>query len=85
MSSKAVQVQVFALLREENGNRPLEVELEFPLQASQLKAELQRVYPDLAALIGRSRLAVDLEFVQDDQVLTGEHRELALIPPVSGG
>lgn len=40
--------------------------------------------PEMAALVARSRIAVNQEFA-DDSAVVPEGAEVALIPPVSGG
>ncbi|QJD95597.1 molybdopterin converting factor subunit 1 [Mucilaginibacter robiniae] len=48
-----------------------------------LKNWLGNQYPAIQGLTSLA-VAVDNEYVQDDDVLSGHH-EIALIPPVSGG
>lgn len=54
------------------------------VSASALTAAFFEAYPDLNALQGTTRIAVDQAFCDRDRMLDGSE-EIALIPPVSGG
>lgn len=62
------------------------VELSIPDQATfaDLRLALVNSHPALATLLSHSRFAMDAEYVGDDQVVRSD-REIACIPPVSGG
>lgn len=79
-----ITVQLFASLRDAVGARELEIdapESATPLQIAELLAQQ---YPKLQPHLKSISFAVDGEFVPANQVL--EHsKELALLPPVSGG
>ena len=49
-----------------------------------LRRELSKRYPSLAAALPTIRFGVNQEFADDDTILTAND-EVALIPPVSGG
>ncbi|MFG0267139.1 MAG: MoaD/ThiS family protein [Rhodopirellula sp. JB055] len=52
--------------------------------AKELMTQLSDQHTELAALVQRSRLAVDQRYVSPDHVIE-QDAEVALIPPVSGG
>lgn len=52
---------------------------------AQFLEHLESRVPALKAVRGRYRVAVNQEMVADENVRLGEAREIALIPPVSGG
>ncbi|WZO97656.1 MoaD/ThiS family protein [Isosphaeraceae bacterium EP7] len=79
-----VTLQLFALARQRAGRDRVELDLPDPATVADLKAGLARAVPELAALIGSMRFAVDEEYADDlTTVLAGS--SLAAIPPVSGG
>ena len=51
---------------------------------AELRARLAHQFPDLAALLAHSAIAVNQEFAADSHPLS-ENDEIAVIPPVSGG
>ena len=77
-------IHLFAAAKQRAGASRWELELPDSATVAVVKAELGRVCPDLAPLLGSSRMAVNGEYATDDQSLT-ESDELAVIPPVSGG
>jgi len=79
-------VQLFAGARELLAGMPaMTVELPSGATVGELRSALRRdLSPAFAALIVRSRIAVDCEFADDSAVIP-DGAELALIPPVSGG
>lgn len=80
-----ISVRLFAGLAEVMGSSALTFEAhESPLTARRLKELLSASYPDAAAQIGVSMVAVDKEYAAEDTEIT-EGAEVALIPPVSGG
>ncbi|KLU07001.1 Molybdenum cofactor biosynthesis protein MoaD [Rhodopirellula islandica] len=52
--------------------------------ANELMTQLAEQHTELAAMVQRSRLAVDQRYVSPDHVIETD-AEVALIPPVSGG
>ena len=81
---RPINVLLFAGARAAAGAEQLTVTLEPDATGRDLRAALAATYPQLAALVAASRFAVDMAFIDDDQPL-GETREVAWIPPVSGG
>jgi molybdopterin converting factor small subunit len=79
-----IKVITFAGAAELAGCDSLELDLQLPVSAAEIKRTLVQVCPPLEKLVPHSRLAVDGEYVQDSTVIT-EYQEIALIPPVSGG
>ena len=78
-------VQLFAGAREMVGTASIEVELPTGATVADLREVLKRdLSPHFAALVNRSRIAVNREFA-DDSAVVPEGAEVALIPPVSGG
>jgi len=66
------------------GQNELNLEVDPDWTVARLLDELAVLKPDLGPLRGAYRVAVDCEFASEDQSLQGA-REVALIPPVSGG
>ena len=82
---QTVRVHLFARFRDVVGVETLDIEM--PLLGTKVRCvrnQLARLYPELAALLTRSQIAVNNEFATDD-VLIREGDEIAIIPPVSGG
>lgn len=79
-----VRVQLFARFRDAFGSVAIAVELPEPAQVSDLRSRVAMMKPEIAALLARSQVAVNGEFVADELALQSVD-EIALIPPVSGG
>ncbi len=77
-------VQLFAAARELAGVPSVSLDVPHGATVAELRHGLSQSHPALAALVIRSRIAVDCEFA-DDSAVVPEGAELALIPPVSGG
>jgi len=78
-------IRLFAGLAEVVGASTLPFHAaETPLTAGRLKELLSAAYPDAAAQINVSLVAIDREYAPEDTLIP-EHAEVALIPPVSGG
>jgi molybdopterin converting factor subunit 1 len=77
-------VLLFAAARQILGANSIALPLPAGATVSTLRQLLAERYPPLRELLASSRFAVDQEFAEDDQIVTGA-REIALIPPVSGG
>ena len=77
-------VHLFAGARELVGGHTASAELPNGATVADLRQALLQVNPELAALLARSRIAVNHEFAEDSAVVP-EGAEIALIPPVSGG
>lgn len=80
-----ISVRLFAGLAEVMGTSALAFDArESPVTARRLKELLSATYPEAAAQISVSMVAVNKEYAAEDTVI-GKGAEVALIPPVSGG
>jgi molybdopterin synthase sulfur carrier subunit len=79
-----ITVKLFAAMAEETGREELHMPWQEGLSIAGVKQWLAEQYPVLAARIPAAMIAVNQEFVTDNQVLC-DGDEVALIPPVSGG
>jgi molybdopterin converting factor subunit 1 len=80
-----VEVRLFAVCRERAGRDRITVELPGTrASVRSLVSVIADSVPELAPLLPRVRVAVDLEFAGPDDELA-EGADVALIPPVSGG
>jgi molybdopterin converting factor subunit 1 len=79
-----INVLLFAAAKEAANSDRVSVTVPVSARASDVMAALADQIPPLAGILPSSRLAVDNCYVDGDQ-LVGEHSEVALIPPVSGG
>ncbi len=82
--SFGVNVLLFGPAREAVGCSRTVVELSTPVTAATVVDALSSAHPNLAPLLGRSRLVVNQHYVEAD-VSIGPDDEVAIIPPVSGG
>ena len=76
-----VTVRLFAQVRDLFGRETVAVEAG---SVAGLRLALNALRPAAAPLLTRCRVAVNLEFVDDDHPVTPAD-EVAVIPPVSGG
>ena len=76
-----VTVRLFAQLRDLFGGDTVAVAAD---TVAGLRLALNALCPAAAPLLARCRVAVNLEFVDDDHAVTPAD-EVAAIPPVSGG
>ncbi len=79
-----LHVRVFGGLVERTGLRTLPIELPDGATVAELRRAVTASHPQLAALLPRVAIAVDLEVVDDGFTLALSH-EVALLPPVAGG
>lgn len=80
-----LQVLVFGPQAHSVGtDRLLIVDIHFPITAGELMTKIASVYPDLAASIGVSRIAINHEFAASD-CLIGSGDEVAIVGLISGG
>jgi molybdopterin converting factor subunit 1 len=77
-----VKVKLFGMLRERVGQSALEVEVPNGATASQVWQHLVESHPRLQ--VADPAVAVNLEYVSPDTVLS-EGDEVAFLPPVAGG
>lgn len=83
MSSRHV-VRLFGPAREAAGSETLTLELGEGATAADAVAALVAEHPALAALLPRSRVAINLEYVDAGTPLAPGD-EIAILPPVGGG
>ncbi|WP_438496423.1 molybdenum cofactor biosynthesis protein [Paenibacillus sp. IHBB 3054] len=80
-----ITIRLFAGLAEVIGSSTLSFHIhDNSVTAGRLKELLSASYPDAAAQISVSLVAIDREYAPDDTEIS-ETSEVALIPPVSGG
>ena len=79
-----VEVRFFAALVDRVGERSLRIDVEPTTTTGQLWRRLQEAHPALADLSYRPMVACDLEYADWERSLDGV-REVAFLPPVSGG
>ena len=79
-----VDVRAFGGVADRVGLTVLPVELPDGATVAVLREALARAHPDVAPLLPRCAVAVDLEVAADDLVLRGGE-EVAVLPPVAGG
>ncbi len=79
-----VQIHLFAAAAQAVAARQVTLEVQEGATLAEVAHELSRLYPQLAQLVTISRWAVDQEFVPLSTAVDSQ-REIALIPPVSGG
>jgi molybdopterin converting factor subunit 1 len=79
-----IVVRLFAAARELAGRSEAAIDLPAEATVGDLRRELERQVPALAALTRRSLVAVNSEYASEDSRLSAAD-DVALIPPVSGG
>lgn len=79
-----VVMKLFGPAREAAGAGSIELQLAPAATAADAIAALARAYPRLAPLLPRSRVAVNLEYV-DARTPLAPGDEIAILPPVGGG
>lgn len=83
MADTPLTVMLFAGVAEQVGQR--ELTLPWPGgTAADLLAVLEQQYPQAAALLARSAVAVGERYCRGDDVVAADS-DVAVIPPVSGG
>jgi len=83
-TSITIKVLLFAQLRDRFGADELAVALPQEATGADLLSWLCGCNPNVAGLLGVSRLAVNCEYVPADRELH-EGDEVVILPPVSGG
>lgn len=78
-----LQIKFFSLLREISGQHELHLNFQ-GRTAGELWAQLEKQYPALIPLRASRAIAVNRQYVKDDQPLQ-DGDEIAFFPPVSGG
>ena len=79
-----VTVKLFAFAKDLVQQEEISLEIAPASTVSQLRAEIEKHFPQLATIVQQSRFAVSQSYVNDDATVF-EDCEIALIPPVSGG
>ena len=79
-----IPIQLFAVARDLAGAEEIVVALPEEATVAELRARLFEEVPALRAVGQKLRFAVDQQYAQEDMLLN-DVREVALIPPVSGG
>ena len=77
-------VKLFAFLSEELGSEVI-VDLPARTTITDIKAALANDDQQIKAILADSRVAVNQEFVNNEQLTLTPSDEIAIIPPVSGG
>lgn len=75
-----VKILAFGIAKDVIGARELEMTLEPDTDAGSLKTLLQKQYPALPAFM----VAIDAKYASDTQIIS-EGKDVAIIPPTSGG
>jgi molybdopterin synthase catalytic subunit len=79
-----LEVRTFGGLAERAGLTALTIELPDEADVAQLRRAIASTHPELAPLMDRVAVVVDLEVARDDLMLA-PGQEIALLPPVAGG
>jgi molybdopterin synthase catalytic subunit/molybdopterin converting factor small subunit len=79
-----IEVRAFGGVADRAGLTVLPVELPEVATVADLRAALAHTYPDVAPLLPRCAVAVDLEVATGELALRGGE-EVAVLPPVAGG
>ncbi len=80
-----VNVKLFAHARELAGGESVRVTIPERATVGELRQALVNRLPAASELLRRSMFAIDAEYVGDEAVVSASAREIACIPPVSGG
>ncbi len=79
-----IAVRLFAVARQLAGREVMHVELPDGSTVAQLREQLAAEVPALRGVLPQMLVAVGSEYARDNTVIV-EGREVACIPPVSGG
>ena len=79
----SVRILAFGIVKDIFGSKMIEMPVDDGATVAQLKANLEKKYPQLAKLASYM-IAVNNEYSLPDTHLKA-HDEIAIIPPVSGG
>ncbi|WP_302118409.1 MoaD/ThiS family protein [uncultured Limosilactobacillus sp.] len=79
-----VKIRLFAFLQDQLGPS-ITVEVTNPVRIKSLLNQISQKAPQLSSTLANSRLAVNQEFINDEEVILKVNDEIAIIPPVSGG
>lgn len=79
-----IEVRLFASLADAVGERSLSIEMPAGSVVEQLWEELSKAHPAIATSGVKPLVACDMEYADWSQTLDGV-KEVAFLPPVSGG
>ncbi len=79
-----INVLLFASLRDAAGGDVIEIEVPEFATAADVLSELKDRVPESATLLSSCRVALDCRYVSNATSIAGA-KEIAIIPPVSGG
>lgn len=80
----SLNIFLFATLKELAGKNNITLQVNLPSTVAEIRQLLAAEYPALAAGLPSAIAALNHEFAQDDEIVTGDD-EVAFFPPVSGG
>ncbi len=83
-ASLTITVRLFAGAKALVGLTEVQIELAQPATVGELRRALSHAYPQLGPLVSRASIAIDNQYVHDDQSVRAD-AQVACIPPVSGG
>jgi molybdopterin converting factor small subunit len=78
-------ITLFAGARDAIGSGHVDLDVPESLSIAELKIAILDRYPVLEPFVTYGRFAVGSHFVDDTSIVSNDSKELALIPPVSGG
>ncbi len=79
-----ITVELFAGIAEAVGTNQIEITLESPASCTSLRRWLETEYPHTTSLLSVSRIAINGQYANEEELLT-EKDAIAILPPVSGG
>lgn len=79
-----IKVKLFAFLQDQLGP-VVTVEVTNPIRVTDILKQVSQLAPQLTTTLANSRLAINQEFIDSDEVSLTANDEVAIIPPVSGG
>jgi molybdopterin converting factor small subunit len=82
-----LEIRLFAGARDAVGLDRIDLEILLPVSSCELKTAIGQKYPQLQSLLSCSRIAMGHVLIDDQQRIEAADlpKELAIIPPVSGG
>jgi molybdopterin converting factor subunit 1 len=80
-----VTVRLFAMARQQAGRAAVALDVPEPATVAALKGALATAVPELARLVPQLMIAINADYVRDEERLIPPGAEVAAIPPVSGG
>jgi molybdopterin converting factor subunit 1 len=80
-----VTVRLFALARQQTGRDAVALDVPEPATVAALKRALAAAFPELARLVPQLMIAINADYISDEERLIPPGAEVAAIPPVSGG